>query len=79
MVDLPATDDEKKDALIEIAKTYELHENYPKAIAMYERINTLFSGDPTNPSACSNSAGSIARSARTNWPSRAFTMSSMPA
>ncbi len=46
MVDLPATDDEKKDALIEIAKTYELHENYPKAIAMYERINSLFSNAP---------------------------------
>jgi tetratricopeptide (TPR) repeat protein len=49
MVDLPATDDEKKDALLEIAKTYELHENYPKAIAMYERINSLFSGDPDQP------------------------------
>ena len=46
MVDLPATSDEKKDALLEIAKTYELHENYPKAIAMYERINSLFSTDP---------------------------------
>lgn len=43
MVDLPATDEEKKEALIEIAKTYELHENFPKAIAMYERISTLFS------------------------------------
>ena len=49
MVDLPATDDEKKDGLIEIAKTYELHENYPKAIAIYERINSLFSADPDQP------------------------------
>lgn len=46
MVDLPATDDEKKAGLVEIARTYELHENYPKAIAMYERINSLFSADP---------------------------------
>lgn len=45
MVDLPASDDEKKSALLEIAKTYELYENYPKAIAMYERINTLFAND----------------------------------
>ena len=49
MVDLPATDDEKKDALLEIAKTYELHENYPKAIAMYERVNSLFSADSDQP------------------------------
>jgi tetratricopeptide (TPR) repeat protein len=46
MVDQPATDDEKKSALQEIAKAYELHEIYPKAVAMYERINTLFSSDP---------------------------------
>ena len=49
MVDLPATDEEKKDGLMELAKTYELNENYPKAIAMYERINSLFSGSPDQP------------------------------
>ncbi len=49
MVDLPATNDEKKDALTEIAKTYEFHESYAKAVAMYEQINKLFSGDPDQP------------------------------
>ena len=49
MVDLPATDDEKKAALLEIAKTYELHESYAKAVAMYEQINQLFSGDADQP------------------------------
>jgi len=49
MVDLPATDDEKKNALLEIAKTYELHENFPKAVAMYEQVNKLFSGDADQP------------------------------
>lgn len=44
-VDLPATDAEKKGALMEIAKTYELHESYAKAIAMYERIDSLCTGD----------------------------------
>lgn len=45
MVDLPATDEEKKGALLEIAKTYELHESYGKAIAIYEKIDSLCPGD----------------------------------